>query len=114
MFHYPEEYRDQKMRSVKGADGYFIFPPKVGEVMHIIASNGEGWEHVSVHIQTMGGNRTPTWDDMCRVKALFWDENNCVIQYYPAKENYVNCHPNVLHLWRPINQVIPTPPKILV
>ena len=35
-------------------------------------------------------------------KALFWDEDDCVIQYHPPRSEYVNNHQNCLHLWRPI------------
>jgi len=31
----------------------------------------------------------------------------------PAAD-YVNVHPSVLHLWRPLNQAVPFPPKRLV
>jgi len=37
-----------------------------------------------------------------------------VMQIHPRKSEYVNCHPYVLHLWRPINQVIPTPNPLMV
>ena len=82
----------------------------------IIASNGEGWEHVSVRMidKSTGKNRTPTWAEMCKIKDIFWDDEDCVIQFHPAKSEYVNNHPNVLHLWRPTNQVIPIPDSILV
>jgi hypothetical protein len=76
----------------------------------IIASDGMGWEHVSVSIET----RAPTWDEMCWVKDLFWDEDECVLQYHPPREVYVNLHPNCLHLWRPLRYVIPVPPMKLV
>lgn len=68
------------------------------------------WEHVSISTQT----RCPTWEEMCFVKDLFWDEEDCVVQYHPPKSDYINCHPRCLHLWRPIGLEIPRPPKILV
>jgi hypothetical protein len=36
------------------------------------------------------------------------------LQYHPAKSNYVNVAPHVLHLWRPLNQEVPLPPIYLV
>ena len=75
----------------------------------IIASDGLGWEHVSVSTE----DRTPTWDEMCRVKKLFWDPEDCVIQFHPPKAEYVNKHPHCLHLWREIGVKYDTPPKIL-
>lgn len=76
----------------------------------VIASDGEDWEHVSVSLL----NRTPNWKEMCFIKDLFWDEDDCVVQYHPPKKEYVNNHPHCLHLWRPTKKEIPIPPSILV
>lgn len=78
--------------------------------MRVIASNGMGWEHVSISLK----NRCPNWREMCFVKDFFWDPHEVVMQLHPAKSEYVNMHPNCLHLWRPIGIDIPTPPSILV
>lgn len=78
--------------------------------LRVLASDGEGWEHVSVST----ANRTPTWDEMVRIKNLWWSEDETVIQYHPPKSEYVNYHPFCLHLWKPINKSIPLPPSILV
>lgn len=78
----------------------------------IIASDGLGWEHVSVSIP--GAKRCPTWEEMCAIKNLFWDPEETVVQYHPRASQYVNCHPYVLHLWKPVGEEIKTPPAILV
>ena len=106
-FKCPDKYR-VKLSGYPAGDernGCFI----VGE-LRIIASNGMGWEHVSVSRR----DRCPTWDEMCQIKALFWDEDDCVIQYHPPRSEYVNNHPNCLHLWRPIGVSLPMPPSIMV
>ncbi len=76
------------------------------------------WEHVSVHGRYTRRNKkikvTPTWEDMCFVKDLFWDKDEVVVQYHPAEEDYVNVHEHCLHLWKPIQAEMPTPPKICV
>lgn len=78
-----------------------------------------GWEHASVsvlYLNTKGKPipRTPTWEEMCRVKNLFWMEEEAVIQFHPPKSEYVNRHNHCLHLWRnPLIQIL-TPPSILV
>jgi hypothetical protein len=78
----------------------------------------ERWEHVSVHaykpVRKGMQVRIPTWREMCYVKALCWDEEDVVIQYHPRKQDYVNQHPCVLHLWRPVDAVLPTPPPEFV
>ncbi len=95
-----------------GLTGAFEIQGK-GTRLYIVASGGSNliaWEHVSVSAR----HRCPNWDEMCLVKNLFWDETECVIQYHPPKENYISNHPYTLHLWRPIDQVIPMPPGIAV
>lgn len=67
------------------------------------------WEHVSVSRQS----RCPTWPEMCKIKDLFWGEEETVIQYHPPKSEYVNIHPYCLHLWKP-PFVVARPPSILV
>lgn len=66
-----------------------------------IASNGLGWEHVSVHATKVSGkNRLPTWGEMCAVKELFWEPDDWVIQFHPPKSANINVHDTTLHLWR--------------
>ena len=76
----------------------------------VIWSLGGGWEHVSV----CPANRTPTWEEMCQVKDIFWGKGECVVQYHPEENEYVNLKPNCLHLWRPTYMEMPVPPTILV
>lgn len=78
--------------------------------LKVIASDGEGWEHVSVSLPT----RCPTWAEMAFIKSVFWDADDCVVQFHPPESEYVNNHPFCLHLWRPTGHQIPTPPSLLV
>ena len=63
----------------------------------VFGFNENGWEHVSV---SPYGGKTPTWDDMCEVKDMFWSDEEAVIQIHPKKSEYVNIKENCLHLWR--------------
>lgn len=93
-----------------GNNGAFMF--KLGQVKCLcVASDGEGWEHVSI---TLDRKRCPDWDEMSQIKGMFWDEDDCVVQFHPPKSDYVNNHPFCLHLWRPIGQEIPRPPAWMV
>lgn len=78
-----------------------------------IASDGMGWQHVSVSIH---GKPTlvPSWQIMCKVKDLFWGDDEWVVQFHPAKSEYVNNHPGCLHLWRPTETQMPTPDTNMV
>ena len=77
---------------------------------------GGEWEHVSVHAYDAACKleRTPRWHEMAYLKDLFWNEDECVVQYHPAKKDYVNVHDFVLHLWRWTKGEFPMPPKICV
>lgn len=131
MFHVPKKYRLKtgvfKTNDGYGNNGVFTIPVPEEPTDHfiIIASDEEGWEHVSVHVQAIKRvglkfveeSQTPLWDEMCYIKNLFWDKEDVVMQLHPAESNYVNTHPNTLHLWRPVNDIIgiiPLPPKEFV
>ena len=75
-----------------------------------IASWAGGWEHVSVSLR----NRCPTWDEMCLVKDIFWRDDECVVQFHPPKNEYINVHPYCLHLWKKIGEKTDLPPKELI
>jgi len=79
-------------------------------ILRVIASDGEGWEHVSVSLP----HRTPTWKEMDFIKRMFWDDDDCVMQLHPPRGDWVNNHPYCLHLWRPVGDYIPRPPMWLV
>lgn len=121
-FHVPEASRDRGhpllgSTSADGNNGAFhIDSPEPGWQLAFIASDGLGWEHVSVHAYRDGGRkeRTPTWREMSYVKSLCWDDDDIVVQFHPRRADYVNEHPHVLHLWRPTGRDLPTPPPNLV
>lgn len=98
--------------SAYGNNGQFIVPGPNKASLFIQASDGEGWEHVS--ISPYKKTRCPTWGEMCFVKDLFWGKEEVVIQYHPPKSQYINNYQYVLHLWRPENGLIPMPPLPLV
>lgn len=74
----------------------------------VIFSNYLGWDHVSVSYR----NRCLTWEEMCQVKDIFFDEEETVVQYHPKKSEYVNLHPYVLHLWKKQNEEFELPKPI--
>lgn len=116
-FHAPNQYRLRTGPLASpdeyGTAGFFIIPGPYSRELRCMISDGQGWEHVSVSIDQMG-KRTPSWDEMCFVKATFWDDEDEVMQFHPKRSEYVNHHPGCLHLWRPTEQVIVLPPSIFV
>jgi hypothetical protein len=96
-----------------GAMGAFLLMGPKGTLLKIISSGIDkefDWEHVSVSAE----HRVPNWPEMCWVKDLFWNDDECVVQYHPPKASYKNVHPFCLHLWRPLGATIPMPPLELV
>src|SRR5262245_54569925 len=94
-----------------GNNGVFLIPQKDGPDLVVQASDGAGWDHVSVSTRS----RCPTWDEMRLVKRLFFHDDEIVMQLHPAEgPGYVNCHPYCLHLWRPQEGAIPLPLPELV
>lgn len=126
--------------SADGNNGAFhIESPEPGWKLALICSDGTEapdveawqWEHVSVHAYRVHRDdevvgllvrgreprvkeRTPTWKEMAYVKRLCWDAEDVVMQLHPRESQYVNCHPCVLHLWRPKLVAIPEPAAELV
>lgn len=94
--------------STDGNNGMFYVVCQ-GVTLAVCLSDGAGWDHVSVS----RSDRCPTWEEMCFVKTVFFREDETVLEYHPAKRNYVNDHPYCLHLWRPQQQDIPLPPSQL-
>lgn len=117
MFKVPESKRKKGTPGDEG-NGIFMVPhPKIQDCFLLcIASDGEGWEHVSISLQYLKRKveRCPNWDEMCYIKNLFWGEDDAVIQFHPPKSEYVNLHKYCLHLWRPTTHEIIVPEKILV
>lgn len=95
-------------------NGAFMVKAPTGRRLYIIASNGDGWDHVSVSLVDVHAQATPTWEEMCFVKDLFFETEETVIQYHPPRSRYINTHPGCLHLWRPQEASIPLPSMFLV
>lgn len=120
----PEQYREQNGRfgttEAVGFNGAFLLPRRVakaifqnkGRYYQCLISDGMGWAHVSVSIPS--DRRCPTWEEMCYIKSVFFEDTDCVVQYHPSKDQYVNNHPYCLHLWQSLDVQFPTPLKQMV
>lgn len=109
-----EKYRVNKgpLASIKeyGCNGLFRIPYRKKIKLTVIASNGDGWDHVSVSTE----KRCPTWNEMKYIKNLFFKSNETVIQYFPPEIAYVNNCPNCLHMWRKQGHNFELPPTYMV
>jgi len=99
--------------------GVFDMPGPCGERLTIVATDGNdptappeqrAWEHVSVSTK----RRIPNWIEMCYVKQLFWEPEECVVQFHPPESRWVDNFSRCLHLWRWKAGNFPAPPDILV
>lgn len=93
-----------------GGWGYTNFP-RQKRSLKVVFSFGEGWDHVSV---SHSKSRPPSWEEMCMVKDMFFHKDETVIQYHPAEKDYINNHPYCLHMWKPQNETLPTPPTWMI
>ena len=76
------------------------------KTLTIVASWGGGWDHVSVSKP----NKTPSFEEMDKVKRLFFEPDEVAMQLHVQESNHISLHPHCLHLWRQQDREIPTPP----
>jgi hypothetical protein len=79
-------------------------------LLRIIASNGGGWDHVSVSTD----HRCPTWDEMSQVHRMFFLPTEVALQLHVPEDKHINLHNYTLHLWRNQRQAIELPPSAMV
>lgn len=98
-------------RVYRDNDGYYEVPCRSSSVpLRVVASDGLGWDHVSVSLPT----RTPTWAEMELVRKLFFRDDEVVLQFGVPLSNHINIHNFCLHWWRPQGVEIQLPPKEMV
>lgn len=90
--------------------GGFTIDPISNKRLNFKFSRANGWEHLSVSMP----NRCPNWEQMCFMKEQFWEDDEACVEYHPKKEDYVNNHNYCLHIWKPYEIELPTPPSIMV
>lgn len=105
----------KKMRQLRRTEGLFVRDASIhggyGAVIVgkwsgsvVWGTDEDGWEHVSV--SPYDHTITPSWDDMCKLKDMFFEDEETVIQIHPPKSRYVNIMKNCLHLRRPKDPAI--------
>lgn len=109
----PFRRRGKRVLEMYGSEGdegngaFDLRCPHSGRALLCLASNGGGWDHVSVSLP----NRTPNWTEMEFVKRWFFNDDETAMQLHVPPADHINLHPNCLHLWRPNDgREIPRPP----
>ena len=90
--------------------GAFVMQGPCGVPLRVLASSELGWDHVSVSTE----RRIPNWTEMEWVRRRFFRDDATVMQLHVPPAEHINCHPYVLHLWRPHVMEIPRPPGWMV
>lgn len=85
-------------------------PIEPKRLLRVLASNGEGWDHLSVSMV----NRCPRWSEMEFIKRLFFLPEEVAMQLHVPPSDHISFHPYCLHIWRPHGAEIPLPPPELV
>jgi hypothetical protein len=78
--------------------------------LRCIASNGGGWDHLSVSRP----DRIPNWDQMESMRKIVFARDEYAYQLGVPDRDHINFHPRCLHWWRPQDREIPVPPKWMV
>jgi hypothetical protein len=83
-------------------------PREVDLVLQVSVEGG--WDHVSVSAP----GRCPTWEEMEFARKLCFTDQEWALQYGVPDRAHINCHPYVLHWWRPQCEPLPRPPAWMV
>lgn len=90
--------------------GAFNVPLPCGRMAHVVASQGEGWDHVSVSLP----DRCLMWEEMMFVKRAFFKRDEWAVEFHPPERENRSLHDYCLHLWRPRLATFPLPDPFLV
>ena len=58
--------------------------------------------------------RTPSWDEMCELKEIFFSPDETVVQFHARRAKYINYHQHCLHLWKKQGSRYDLPPGWMV
>lgn len=88
-----------KVLTIGPINSGYIKLTDAGTCSVVWSEDENGWEHVSISPKKQF--KIPTWNDMCQVKEIFFNDDEEVLQLHPKKSQYVNLQENCLHLWKP-------------
>lgn len=103
--HYGQDFRFDPRGGL-----FTIQSPTDASPLGIVASNADGWDHVSVSHR----KRIPNWLEMQHVHRIFFLPHEVAMQLHVPEVDHIDINPRTLHLWRPHEGAIPLPPKEFV
>jgi hypothetical protein len=109
---YRDKQWERRLAGSPGDDfgGCFKVPGN-GATLHVLASSGEGLDHVSVSTDLP---RCPSWTEMDKIKRLFFKPEEVAFQLHVPIAEHISVHNYCLHIWRPHEVAIPIPPAWMV
>lgn len=126
-FKVPEKHRvkeggNMATTALDGNNGLFLIPmsikkgdnTKYNYYLSVIATAAQGWENVLITIMNKDGKLTPrsaSLEEMDFIKAIFWGNDECVLQYFPATADDMKLPGFCVALWKPNFAAVPKPPK---
>ena len=94
--------------------GNFLIPGDKG-VYFVRAARMPDWDHLCVFVledeNGIERHRMPTSEELHEIFEVFFEDDEVGIEVYPTTEEYVNIEEFTLHLWRPVESVLPEPPR---
>lgn len=97
-----------------GNNGMFVVPVTTDDgrrvELTVVVSDQGSWDHVSVSHP----HRDPSWREMDQVKALFFRDDETVLQFHVPRAMHISNHDHCLHLWRPHGPAVALPPSWMV
>jgi len=92
---FPASWNEQKCTVTQRY--WFVSRPDgpIGVMAGLERHGGRRWMHLSVSRR----NRLPSWEDLKLVKKVLAGPERQAIQVIPRDKEYVNIHPNCLHLF---------------
>lgn len=61
-----------------------------------------GGKRAWIHVSFSRPDRLPDYDDLQTARRNFIGIDRVSLQIFPVEEEYVDLHPNCLHLWSPV------------
>lgn len=95
----------------------FLIPLNDNKKAFVIASEDfVGWDHVSAHIISVESgslNRTPNNEEMQFLRNIFFEDEDVVVEFHPAKKDYINNYSYALHMWKSTDNVFSFPKRVV-
>lgn len=99
VFRVPAGFRRMSVHDGAIPPGALAFRSNDGGLIVLVSEEVHKDGRTYLHVSFSRRSRTPSYEDLDRVRKSFIGEGRESVQVFPPKEEYVNLHPHTLHLW---------------